>query len=107
LCWLPTQVMAFRTGGGGINPWPHKGQVKLTCRSAGPKNCEHVIDNEIEKLLARERGWLIFNTHGLDEEGWGPIRATYLDALLTRLTAIPSVDILPAGQALAKYASSP
>ena len=48
--------------------------------------------------------WLIFNTHGLDDEGWGPIRATYLDRLLDKLLAIDSVDILPAGRALEKYA---
>ena len=103
--WLPTQVRAFRTGGGAINPLPHKGQVKLTCTSFGPGNCEHAIDREIEKLLARETGWLIFNTHGLDEEGWGPIRATYLDSLLGRLAAIGSVDVLPAAMALSKYAA--
>jgi hypothetical protein len=101
--WLPTQVRAFRTGGGAINPWPHKEQVKLTCTSFGPGNCEHAIDREIERLLALESGWMIFNTHGLDGEGWGPIRATYLDRLLERLAGIESVDILPAGMALSKY----
>ena len=101
--WLPTQVRAFRTGGGAINALPHEGQLKLTCTSFGPGNCEHAIDREIEKLLARETGWLIFNTHGLDDEGWGPITATYLDRLLVKLTAIESVDILPAGRALDKY----
>jgi peptidoglycan/xylan/chitin deacetylase (PgdA/CDA1 family) len=101
--WLSTQVRAFRTGGGAINPLPHKGQVKLTCTSFGPGNCEHAIDREIEKLLARETGWLIFNTHGLDGEGWGPIRATYLDRLLGKLSSIESVDILPAGRALEKH----
>ena len=101
--WLPTQVRAFRTGGGAINQWPHKERAKLTCTSFGPGNCEHAIDREIEKLLAREKGWLIFNTHGLDDEGWGPITATYLDRLLDKLSAIESVDILPAGQALDKY----
>ena len=104
--WLPTQVMAFRTGGGAINPLPHKGQVKLTCTSFGPGNCEQAIDREIEKLLARKSGWFIFNTHGLDNEGWGPIRATYLDRLLDKLLAIDSVDILPAGRALEKYVSA-
>jgi peptidoglycan/xylan/chitin deacetylase (PgdA/CDA1 family) len=103
--WLPTQVLAFRTGGGAINPWPHKGQTKLTCTSFGPGNCEAAIDREVEKLLAKETGWLIFNTHGLDDEGWGPIRASNLERLLDRLAAIESVDILPAGSALAKYAS--
>jgi len=101
--WLPTQVRAFRTGGGAINPLPHKRQVKLTCTSFGPGNCEQAIDREIEKLLASETGWLIFNTHGLNDEGWGPIRATYLDGLLDKLLAIESVDILPAGRALEKY----
>ncbi len=104
--WLPTQVMAFRTGGGAINPLPRRGRPKLTCTSFGPGNCERAIDAEIEKLLARESGWLIFNTHGLDEEGWGPIRAAYLDRLLARLTSIDTVDILPAAAALRKYGGS-
>ncbi len=103
--WLPTQVRAFRTGGGAIQPLPQPGRAKLTCASSGPGNCEAAIDREIERLLARESGWLIFNTHGLDDEGWGPIRATYLERLLERLLALRTVEILPAGQALAKYAS--
>lgn len=104
--WLPTQVMAFRAGGGGINPLPHKGQVKLTCTSFGPGNCEHHLDNEIEKLLAKDAGWLIYNTHGLDDEGWGPIRSCYLEKLLERLLAIDSVAIMPAGKALQTFAST-
>ena len=101
--WLPTQVRAFRTGGGAINRLPHKEQTKLTCTSFGPANCEKAIDREIERLLARQSGWLIFNTHGLDQEGWGPIRASYLERLLERLLKIETVEILPAGKALAKY----
>ena len=103
--WLPTQVLAFRTGGQAINPLPHKGQAKLTCISFGPGNCEAAIDREIEKLLAKDSGWLIFNTRGLDDEGWGPIRASYLERLLERLIAVNTVEILPAGKALAKYVS--
>jgi hypothetical protein len=57
-------------------------------------------------LLAKESGWLILNTHGLDDEGWGPIRATYLERLLERLLTIESVEILPAGMALAKYVAA-
>ena len=102
--WLPTQVRAFRTGGPAVNPLPHRGQAKLTCTSYGPENCEQAIDRQIEGLLAAKSGWLIFNTHGLDEEGWGPIRAAYLDRLLERLTAIESVAVLPAGRALAQVA---
>lgn len=104
--WLTGRVRAFRTGGEAINRWPRPGQMKLTCTGFGPGNCEHAIDREIETLLTRRTGWLIFNTHGLDEEGWGPIRATYLDRLLDRLTAIDSVDVLPAGKALVRYVDS-
>ena len=64
------------------------------------KEIEKTLDREIDGLLARESGWMIFNTHGLDEEGWGPIRATYLDRLLDRLTKIESVELLPAARAL-------
>ena len=38
----------------------------------------------VADLLSRDDAWLIFNTHGLDSEGWGPIRADYLDRLLAR-----------------------
>jgi peptidoglycan/xylan/chitin deacetylase (PgdA/CDA1 family) len=103
--WLPGQVLAFRTGGAAINSVPHKGQAKLTCTSFGPNNCELAIDREVESLLAKDSGWLIFNTHGLDGEGWGPIRASYLERLLERLLSIETVDILPVGRALKKAAS--
>ena len=103
--WLATQVKALRTGGAAVNPWPRKGEARLTCRSAGPGNAESAVDREVERLLAMDRGWLIFNLHGLDDEGWGPVRATYLEKLLERLAAVQSVDILPAGRALAKYAA--
>jgi hypothetical protein len=104
--WLPTKVRAFRARPKALNPLPYQGLVKLTSMGFGPGNCEQVIDLELEKLLAMESGWLIFNTHGLEDEGWGPIRASYLDGLLERLLAIDSVDVLPAGRALRKYASS-
>ena len=61
--WLTGRVRAFRTGGDAINPFPHPGQVKLTCTSFGPGNCEQAIDREIARLLSRDSGWLIFNTH--------------------------------------------
>jgi peptidoglycan/xylan/chitin deacetylase (PgdA/CDA1 family) len=100
--WLPTQVKAFRTGGSAINELPHKGQVKLTCTAYGPGNCEEHLNGEIDKLLKEPSGWLIYNVHGLDDEGWGPIGSDFLDKLLKRLTAIKTVEIIPAGKALAK-----
>jgi peptidoglycan/xylan/chitin deacetylase (PgdA/CDA1 family) len=101
--WLQSQVKAFRTGGPPINELPHKGQAKLTCSAYGPDNCENHLNGEIEKLLAQPSGWLIYNTHGLDDEGWGPIGSDYLDKLLARLTSIETVGIIPAGKALAGF----
>jgi peptidoglycan/xylan/chitin deacetylase (PgdA/CDA1 family) len=98
--WLPSQVKAFRTGGSPINKLPHKGQVKLTCTSHGPGNIDVHLNGEIEKLLKLSSGWLIYNTHGLDEEGWGPMTSDFLDRLLGRLVEIDSVEIIPAGKAL-------
>jgi hypothetical protein len=51
--------------------------------------------------------WLIFNTHGLDDEGWGPIRSSDRERLLDRLLAIETLAIVPAGKALAELASAP
>lgn len=98
--WLPTVVRAFRTAGPGVNPLPRHSPARLTSNAFGPHNCEHHLDAMIDQLLAGPEGWLIYNTHGLDDEGWGPIRSDYLNRLLARLTAIDSVRILPTIQAL-------
>ncbi len=98
--WLPTVVRAFRTAGSGLNPLPDPTLVRLTTTAEGPGNCEHHLDAMIAELLSRPSGWLIYNTHGLDDEGWGPIGADYLDRLLDRLAAVPTVRLIPAGKAL-------
>jgi peptidoglycan/xylan/chitin deacetylase (PgdA/CDA1 family) len=98
--WLPGLVKAFRTSGDAINPLPHSGQVRLTTSGYGPENCEWHLDENIARLLAQPSGWLIYNVHGLDEEGWGPIRAEYLESLLERLSSTQGVTILPVGRAL-------
>ena len=98
--WLPTQVRAFRTSGGGINLLPHPGMVKLTTTGSGPENCEEHLDQQIEALLSQPSGWLIYNTHALDDQGWGPIRAIYLEDLLSRLLEIETVKIMPTAGAL-------
>jgi peptidoglycan/xylan/chitin deacetylase (PgdA/CDA1 family) len=100
--WLPSVVRAFRTSGGGLNPLPHPGAAKLTTSGYGPENCEHHLDTEIEALLAQPSGWLIYNTHGLDDEGWGPIRSSYLEQLLERLRGLEEARVLPTGAAVSE-----
>jgi len=98
--WLATKVLAFRTGGSGLNALPHRDQKKLTCSAFGPGNCEQHLDNEIKSLLSQPSGWLIYNVHGLDGEGWGPITSGYLDKLLDRLMSNDNLAILPMAKAL-------
>jgi peptidoglycan/xylan/chitin deacetylase (PgdA/CDA1 family) len=102
--WLPTVVRAYRTIGDPINPLPSADTVRLTCTSFGPENAEDDVDRCVAELLKRPSGWLIYNTHGLDGEGWGPISSGYLERLLARLLNIETVRILPAGRALARPA---
>jgi len=102
--WLPKHVRAFRAGGGAFNPWPHKGQTKLTTGGAGGKGTtEENVSRVIDGLLAGPTGWCIITLHGLDGEGWKPIKSDYLDRLLARLVQIDSLDIQPAAATLVKY----
>ena len=98
--WLAPRVRAFRTLGDGINPLPHAGQVRLTTTGCGPENCEHDLERLVARLLDRPEGWLVYNLHGLDDEGWGPIGSAWLERLLDRLLDVESVRILPARAAL-------
>jgi peptidoglycan/xylan/chitin deacetylase (PgdA/CDA1 family) len=98
--WLPSVVMAFRTTGGILNPLPTPRTVKVTTGGWGPDNAEAHVDSCVTRLLARKSGWMVYNLHGLDEEGWGPIRAGYLEKLLARLQAIETVRVLPTCRAI-------
>jgi len=98
--WLPSVVMAYRTMGEIVNSVPGPNTVKVTTGGWGPDNAEKHLDENVEKLLAQPTGWMVYNLHGLDEEGWGPIRPGYLEKLLGRLREIESVRILPTARAL-------
>lgn len=96
--WLPGVVRAFRTGGPAINLLPTAQIVKLT--TTGREDAEPWLDRCLDELLARPDGWLIYNAHGLDGEGWGPLRSEYLLRLLEKLTVHPDLKILPACKVL-------
>ena len=103
------RVRAVRTGGWLIlkgscyNPIPVNNQpLALGCWGHGPDNGNAYTENEINQFLAGPGGWLIINMHGLDDEGWGPISANYLDGMLNRLVKIKNLDILPVGEVLRK-----
>lgn len=98
--WLATVVRAFRTGPGpAINPLPRPDTVKLT--TGGWEQAEDWLDTCLADLRARPEGWLLYTAHGLDGEGWGPMRADYLDRLLGSLVDTRDVVLLPARDVLA------
>ncbi len=94
---------ALRTAGSGFNPWPSKTLRRLTTTGSGPENCEEHLSRHVDQLLESDGGWLLYNTHGFDEEGWGPISPAFLRQLYERLLKIPTVEIMPAAAALKKY----
>jgi len=97
---LQDVVRGFRTGGNPIMPLPQPGQARISCTSFGPGPCDEHLERLVEDLLARASGWLCYNAHGLDGEGWGPLAAATLERLLARLVKRDDVLVLPARAAL-------
>jgi len=98
--WLPSVVRAFRTGPGpAINDFPSSRTVKLT--TTGFEEAETGLDKYLHELFKRPDGWLIYNVHGLDGEGWGPLRSEYLARVLDKLLSRSDIQILPAKEVLA------
>ena len=98
--WLKTKVRAIRTGGSVVNPLPHTEQFRLTCISHGPGNIDRHLEEAIHEFLMGPSGWFIYNTHGLDEEGWGPVSSVFLDELLDKLSGHESAQVLSITQSL-------
>lgn len=103
--FVMSKVAAIRTGGWLVlkdtmtNAFPIRElPIRLGCWGYGPDFCDDYIEREINKFLATEGGWLVLNLHGLDEEGWGPVRSVYLDQLLKRLSSIDYLTVQPVGE---------
>ena len=92
--WLAGQVRAFRTNGPGIQTFPTAGTRRIT--TTGREDAEACLDECLDKLFALPEGWLVYTAHGLDGEGWGPLRSDYLERLLARLQEHEDVSVLPA-----------
>jgi peptidoglycan/xylan/chitin deacetylase (PgdA/CDA1 family) len=92
--WLTSQFQIIRTHGGLYNPLPHKDMVRLGCGGYGPDNIDKHLIESIDKFLEGPPGWFVYNTHGLDNEGWGPLSSSLLDELLDRLSDMEDVDVL-------------
>jgi len=98
--WLFTKFRIIRTHGSAINPLPHRGLVRLGCISYGPENIDKHLVESIDTFLEGPPGWFVYNTHGLDDEGWGPLSSGLLDELLDRWSGMENVYVLPVIPAL-------
>ncbi len=97
--WLCDRVRAFRTSGDAVMPLPRRDQQRVTCVSFGPGRCDDHLVATVDSFLAGPPGWLCYNLHGLDDEGWGPVGSDTLNQLLARLAA-QDVHVLPITAAL-------
>ena len=99
--WLPEVVRAFRTRGDPVMPLPRASQHKILCSGFGPEPCDGHLERALEDLFTGDSGWLCYNAHGLDDEGWGPLSSATLVRLLELLVARDDTRVLPVGAALA------
>ncbi len=98
--YLRGKVRAFRVMSvDGRNPLPGPNSVRIEAAAYGPGDCEADLSARIDGLLKSE-GWLVYNTHGVDGEGWGPVSRDFLASTLDRLLEA-GVHVLPTGAALA------
>ncbi len=100
-----TKVRAIRTGGWlvlkneKLNAFStSESSGRLGCWGHGPDFCDDYVEQEINQFLETDGGWLILNLHGVDKEGWGPIRSVSLDQLLKRLVRIQKLEVVPTGE---------
>ena len=104
--WIGKRVRAFRTRGIPVMPLPQPGQQRVTCVSFGPDRCDEHLVRTADAFLAGPAGWLCYNLHGLDDEGWGPVGSDTLIELLDRFVAarvrvLPITDVLDLSPELA------
>jgi len=97
-----SKVLAIRSyGESAIGEIPKKlSAYRKSCWSKGPENIDNWVEEQVNSFLESAGGWMILNTHGLDEEGWGPMSSVFLETLISRLVKIEKLEIMPTGAVL-------
>ena len=99
--YLDTRVRAVRTSGPAINPYPTGKTRRLGNAAFGPGNGDTYLEGLVEEWLKAPAGWLVYNTHGFDEEGWGPVTPACVRRLYAKLLKLPHVRIVTQQEGLA------
>ena len=97
-----SKVLAVRSFGDsavGNIPKSQKSYRK-SCWSKGPENIDSWVEEQVNSFLDSPGGWMILNTHGLDEEGWGPMSSAFLESLISQLVRIERLEVMPTGAVL-------
>jgi peptidoglycan/xylan/chitin deacetylase (PgdA/CDA1 family) len=94
---LAPRVLGVRRalGGDGLNT---EVTPAVDCTTFGD-GADERLTARLDRFLAAEDGWLVLVLHGLDGEGWGPVRSATLAGELDRLLAA-GVEISTASQML-------
>ncbi len=97
-----SKVLAIRSHGDSpISKIPgSQKSYRKGCWSFGPENIDQWVEERVSQFLESDGGWMVLNTHGLDQEGWGPMTSVYLEKLIARLVKIEKLEIMPAGAVL-------
>jgi peptidoglycan/xylan/chitin deacetylase (PgdA/CDA1 family) len=99
---VATDHRAGVPNGGGADQPVAAGEYS-TPDHGGWQDAEEWLDRCMDDLLARDHGWLIYCAHGLDGEGWGPLRSEYLERMLERLVQSENLGLLPARDVLDRF----
>jgi hypothetical protein len=97
-----SKVLAIRSfGDSAVGNLPKtRKSYRKSCWSKGPENIDIWVEEQVNTFLDSPGGWIILNTHGLDDEGWGPMSTTFLEGLIARLVKVDKLEIMPTGAVL-------
>ncbi len=83
--WLLRHAGAVRQGGDGVNRTSDLGHGILHCTAHGPGSCDDHLHQCLDRVAIEQPPLFIYNAHGLDGEGWGPLGSAALRTALARL----------------------
>ncbi|NRA37701.1 MAG: polysaccharide deacetylase family protein [Planctomycetes bacterium] len=99
--WLHQRMLGVRCDVVQINPLPTADTWRITSGGAGPENVYADLKDKLEAFVASDDdGWLVYNMHGIADEGYGPIEADELDSILAWLCSLDDMHVLPSAEVL-------
>jgi len=96
--YLLSKVKAIRTtgpegrAGSGMNNETELAHRVYNCSWHGPEHCDEHLMTTLRRAEAERPKFLMYMLHGLDNEGWGPLRASTLENALDYIIQSPLLD---------------